>query len=94
MGAQSVTNWTVISQVSAKFHYTKKTKSGDLSETGADITNFVWDASWRHFALVRLVEFGHRSKKFIKNKGKDEHVELRIDNNTANINGKNLLAYN
>jgi len=41
------------------------------------------------------VEFGHGSKKlFIKNNGKDEHVELRIDNKTANINGKNFLAYN
>ena len=65
MGAQSVTNWTVISQVSAKFHYANQTQSGDLSETGADITNFVWDASWRHFALVRLVEFGHGSKNFL-----------------------------
>jgi len=33
-------------------------------------------------------------KLFIKNNGKDEHVELRIDIKTANINGKNLLAYN
>jgi len=80
---QSVTNWTVISHepdavrrlVGDRRRHNELCLRRELARFCSGLPSGIWTRT---------------EKNFIKNNGKDEHVELRIDNKTANINGKNL----